>query len=254
MTPSTPPDSPWIRVHTRRPGATARLICLPHAGGAASFFRGWGQAAPPWLEVWAVQYPGREDRLAEDLIADIGPLADGVAGALAATAGDLPIALFGHSMGAAVAYETARRLLADPATAPTALYVSACPAPGPVTGKTRHLLGDDALAADLLAQGATSPAVLGDPELREIVLAIVRNDYRLIETYRRGPAAPLPVPITAFSAEDDDTVEAGRVAAWEADTSADFTLHRVPGDHFHLVPGREALIKVLAEDLTRRFT
>ncbi|WP_158578814.1 thioesterase II family protein [Spongiactinospora rosea] len=254
MTPSTPPDSPWIRVHTPRPEATARLICLPHAGGAASFFRGWGQAAPPWLEVWAVQYPGREDRLAEDLIGDIGPLADGVADALAATARDLPAALFGHSMGAAVAYETTRRLLTGPAAAPAALYVSACPAPGPVTGKTRRLLDDGALAADLLAQGATSPIVLDDPELREIVLAIVRNDYHLIETYRRGPAAPLPVPITAFGADHDDTVDAGRISAWAADTSAGFTLHPMPGDHFYLVPGRDALIKVIAEDLAHRFT
>ncbi|MDF5758240.1 alpha/beta fold hydrolase [Spongiactinospora sp. TRM90649] len=248
MSISTHPVNPWIRVHRRRPDAMVRLVCLPHAGGAASFFRDWGPRLPEWVELRAVQYPGREDRLAEELIGEIGALADGVAEAVAATCVG-PVALFGHSMGAAVAYETARRLARDPAVAPVALYVSACPAPGPRMDSALHELSDDGLAADLLRQGATDPAVLADPELREIVLDVVRNDYRLIETYETDEVTALPVPVTAFCPQDDDTVDAAGMANWERATARAFSLRRVPGDHFYLVPGRDALLRTIANDL-----
>ncbi|MCG5218614.1 alpha/beta fold hydrolase [Streptosporangium soli] len=239
--------NPWIRVHKRRPEAGVRLVCLPHAGGAASFYRDWGPSLPDWLEVLTVQYPGREDRLAEPLIDDLDTLADEVARAIEPEC-DRPVALFGHSMGAAVGYQVACRLAGGPAR-PVALYVSACSPPGRALGTAVHELDDDALADDLRGQGGTDPRVLADPDLREIVFDIVRNDYRLVETHRPRPPVRQPAPITAYGADDDPVVDAATMAGWAAATSAGFTLRRMAGGHFYLVPGRERLLSEIAADL-----
>ncbi|MEY9893890.1 surfactin synthase thioesterase subunit [Catenulispora sp. MAP12-49] len=55
----------WIRRYHPSPDAPVRLLCLPHAGGSASFFRAVSQALAPKVEVLAVQYPGRQDRRGE---------------------------------------------------------------------------------------------------------------------------------------------------------------------------------------------
>src|SRR3954471_165510 len=97
-----------VRIRRARPDAAVRLVCFPHAGGTASFFRQWSELVPEAVEVVALQYPGREDRLAEPLVPTMDELADQLAEDVASLAG--PTVLFGHSLGASVAYEVARRL------------------------------------------------------------------------------------------------------------------------------------------------
>ncbi|RCV51556.1 thioesterase II family protein, partial [Marinitenerispora sediminis] len=110
--------SPWIRRFHRvsDSGDTSRvhLVCFPHAGGPATYYTPMSTnlaALAPFVDVVALQYPGRQDRLAEPPVADLADLADLVtAELLPLAAGPLPLALFGHSMGAELAFETARRL------------------------------------------------------------------------------------------------------------------------------------------------
>ncbi|SDH95872.1 pyochelin biosynthetic protein PchC [Sinosporangium album] len=237
MTKSTQLTNPWIRLHLRRSEVRARLICLPHAGGGASFYRGWAASLPDWLDVVAVQYPGREDRTAEPLIDDLDTLADGVACAVAPLF-DVPTALFGHSMGAVLAYHVAARLVESGTAKPAALHVSACPSPDRPRDTAYHTLDDDGLAAVLRRHGGTDPVVLADPELREIVLGVVRNDYRMLETYEPKPPVALPVPIVAYCPDADETVNAEAMADWALATSRDFTLRRLRGGHFYLADER----------------
>src|ERR1700712_4687720 len=112
----------WIRRFHESPGASARLVCFPHAGGAATYFYPLSRTLAPSIEALAVQYPGRQDRRAEPCVDDIHELADLVAPALLEWA-DRPLALFGHSMGATLAFEVAGRL-EKAGVRPAGLFVS----------------------------------------------------------------------------------------------------------------------------------
>lgn len=121
MTPN-PGDSPWFRNYGPAPDACVRLVCLPHAGGSASFYFPLARALSPKIEVLAVQYPGRQDRHAEPCVQNIEDMADRIAEALGPWT-DRPYALFGHSMGAMVGFEVARRMEAS-GKGPLELFVS----------------------------------------------------------------------------------------------------------------------------------
>lgn len=233
----------WIRCYRHRPYATRRLICFPPAAGSASFYRPWADAVDPDVEVWAVQYPGREDRFAEPYIADMDPLADQIAAALAPLL-DRPTVIFGHSMGAAAGYEVTRRLLDRDPEAVQRLVVSARPAPEHQRRRRTELYraADDRVLAELQLLGGTDAQVLAHPELRALVLPTVRNDFRLIETYRPAPADPLPIPVVALAAEDDPRMTVDEAADWSAETVGDFRLAVFGGGHFYLVPHRAAVI------------
>src|SRR5687767_15700848 len=100
-------DGLWIRQYHPAPGSPIRLVCLPHAGGSASFYFPVSRSLSPEVDVLAVQYPGRQDRRHEPMVADIPALSRLVADELAGWL-DKPLALFGHSMGASLAFEVAQ--------------------------------------------------------------------------------------------------------------------------------------------------
>ena len=72
----------WVSVHTPAPGSAVRLVCLPHAGGSASFFFPVSRALAPDVEVLAVQYPARQARHREPGIDNIPDFADQIFAAL----------------------------------------------------------------------------------------------------------------------------------------------------------------------------
>lgn len=235
----------WLRCPDPRPWATTRLVCFPHAGGSAVSFRPWGKAASPALEVHAVQYPGRADRMRDPHMTDLRQAARLVAAALAPLS-DRPLALLGHSMGALIAYETAQ-ILQGRGMAPVHFFASAAK-PVHRRGDTADRVSardDDGLVAELAHLGGTDVAALADPELRELVLPYVRADFRAIEDYRFDPAAPeLAIPVTALAGEADPHVGVEEMARWAEVTSASCELRVFPGGHFYL---NDQLPEVLTE-------
>jgi medium-chain acyl-[acyl-carrier-protein] hydrolase len=120
--------NPWISRPRPNPRTLLRLFCFPYAGGGASAYRKWSDSLPQSIEVCAVQLPGREMRIKEPAYSDVHPLVDVLAPALASFL-DRPFALFGHSMGALVAFELARKIRRDCSLLPESLFVSARNAP-----------------------------------------------------------------------------------------------------------------------------
>jgi surfactin synthase thioesterase subunit len=236
-------ESAWTVCRLRRPAAALRLYCFPHSGGSPGEFVRWADRLPG-IEVLGIQPPGRGARLAEPAIRDVRTLAGALADAVDFRE---PFAFFGHSLGAYVAYETARELRARGRALPCPLFLSACPAPS-VPRRIPPLSGLP--DADLVARieryfGRLAPELRADPDMLALVLPAYRADFAAAETYEAGAGEPLDVPITAFGGTEDG-VSAADLRAWSAYTSGPFELHRFPGGHFYLRDQAEALLATLA--------
>ncbi|SHJ69064.1 pyochelin biosynthetic protein PchC [Nocardiopsis flavescens] len=242
------PPGTWLRRPRPRPGAGLRLVCLPHAGGGAGAYRAWAPLLPDGVDLVCVQYPGREDRFGEPPARDMAALVRAVAGELAPLL-DRPYALFGHSMGSAVAFELARALRAGGAPGPERLFASGRRAPADAPAGRVHEGDDDALVDELLRLGGTEEEVLADPGLREAVLGYIRADYRLIERYRPLPGPVLDCPVSVFLGDADPEVDAQTAARWAATTTGRVDVQVFPGDHFYLVPRRGAVLRALLRRL-----
>lgn len=243
-------DSAWFRRFHPGGAPRARLVCLPHAGGSASFFFPVSRALAPDVEVLAVQYPGRQDRRSEPFVPTITGLADRIAALLAEQDG-VPLALFGHSMGAMVAYEVTRRL-EDAGTPPVALFVSGRRAPDRYRDDRVHTRSDEGVLAEVRRLSGTDADLLGDEEVVRMILPVLRNDYRAVETYRHTPGARLGTPVVAFTGTEDPVAPLPDVEAWAEHTTGGFDLVPLPGGHFFLTRHQDVLLRTMTDRLMAR--
>ncbi|MGA5817913.1 thioesterase II family protein [Kitasatospora sp. NPDC094028] len=212
------------------------LVCLPFAGGGASFYRAWKQFQRDDLAIVPLQLPGREERFIDepyqDAVAAGSELADQV---LDLTRGQGPIALFGHSLGAVLAYETARQLEARGVEELRHLFVSG--SPGPWTGRTARATGldDEGFLARVGEFAGYQHDALADPDMRELLLPILRADVAMHEDYKPVSDQPLRTPITSLRGADDELVSGEEAEQWRAATAAGFARVELPGEHMYLV-------------------
>ncbi|WP_405533497.1 alpha-hydroxy-acid oxidizing protein [Streptomyces avidinii] len=251
--PSAGRTAGWIRTPHARPDATARLVCFPHAGGAANAFTALSAGLPEDIELLAVQYPGRQDRRAEPCAEEIGELAAGVAGALASRS-DLPLFLLGHSMGALVAFETAR-LLEEHGTV-ARLFVSAARPPAQDWEEPDlTLVGDEELVAGLRRLGGIPEPLLRDPEIVAEVLRLLRADHRALLRHHCAEGTAVAAPVTVLLAAADPKNSLEQMAGWARHTTGGQDLVTLSGGHFSLVerPGESGpvLTHHVRADLTR---
>jgi len=244
----------WVR-RLRSAGAVAgaagdaasrvRLVCFPHAGGAATAFAPLAQALPPAIETLALQYPGRQDRLAEPCLESVDDLVAALLPELRPCL-DVPFALFGHSTGAVVAYEVARVLEREDGVVPVGLVASGRRGPSTHRDEHVHRGGDRSLLREVARLGGTPPELLADEEVQQMMLPALRGDYKAIETYEWRPGPPLACPIWAVVGEDDPLATEAEAAAWRAQSGPGFELHVLPGGHFYLVDQQPAVVDLIA--------
>lgn len=241
-------DGLWCRRFHPAPDAGRRLVCFPHAGGSASFYHPVSAALSPGVDVLAVQYPGRQDRRHEPAIDDIGLLADRIAEALGAWT-DRPLTFFGHSMGALVAFEVARRLERD-GDGPVRLFASGRRAPSAYRDEQVHRRDDDGIVAELRALSGTDSRVLDDEEMLRMVLPALRSDYKAVETYRSEPGAVVRCPVTVLVGDDDPKTSLAEARSWDAHTAGACDLQVFPGGHFYLADRPKEVMDVLSDHFT----
>jgi pyochelin biosynthesis protein PchC len=224
----------WLRRYHAADGGAVDLVCLPHVGGSATFFFPLSRALAPRLRVFAVQYPGRQERYREPTIGDLGELAGHVVAAIReVTAG--PLALFGHSMGAVLAYEVALGLCRAGCPEPVRLFVSGRRAPSRYRTENVHLRDDAGVTAELRRLAGPHTALLADPELLRLILPVIRRDYRAIETYRHDPRDRLAAPITVLTGDRDPMVTLEEADDWRRHTTGPVDVRVFAGGHFFLV-------------------
>jgi medium-chain acyl-[acyl-carrier-protein] hydrolase len=255
------PSSGVVRVHessqmrchviSPRPDASMRLVCFPHAGSTASAYTGWARALEEQpVEIVAAELPGRDSRSGEAPCGDLDRIADGFADLVEPLAAQ-PFAFFGHSLGAIVAFEVARRIRDRAGRMPAHLFVSGAYAPQlpRALAPLRFIDGDvpflEAVAAEY---GGVPKIVLEQADLRLSIVPALRADVALIETYEYRPAAPLDCPLTAYAGDADPIVPPERLSPWREQTTAEFSCRVFEGAHFYLNRVRDALLA----DITRR--
>lgn len=210
------------------------VVVFPHAGGSPRFFIPWRRELPAGVDLYGVTYPGRHTLLDQPAPENLVDLASGCATELAPIIRSSDsVVLFGHSMGAYVAFETVRSLQRMGISV-AALVVSGAEAPHLVVEQAWHGASDDELVRHIGELDVRTREVLAVPELRRMFLPTIRDDYRLVETYRSEPNRQLSCPIYAMYGESDPEVNESNSAAWGAYTRADTRVRGFPGDHFYL--------------------
>ena len=233
--------TPWLVNWKPNRSAGVRLFCFPYAGGGDSIFRAWQQSLSDTIEVCPVQLPGRGSRIAEPPCADINQLVRCAAQALAPYL-DKPFALFGHSMGAFIGFELARHMRRECSAQPLHLFVSGRPSPQTISEPSDLDQLDSELPEMLRRE-------IRNPELRELVLPVLRADLALCKSYIYTPETPFLFPITAFGGLDDHGVPRHCLEGWREHTTGPFVLRMFPGDHFFLDTCRLLLLEAISKEL-----
>ncbi len=231
------------------PAGRLRLFCFPHAGGMAHLFRAWSAGLSAGVDVLAVELAGRGARLREPAHRDIGALIDDLwVGLRPFLSG--PVAFFGHSMGAIVAFELARRWRREEGKAPVQVMVSGHRAPHrPRRRPELHLLPEADFVAALASMQGTPAEVLQNAALMEVMTPLLRADLQAVERYAYLEEAPLSCPITAFGGLSDGGIDPPELEAWREHGNGAFRLHLLPGGHFFVNTSRTELLALVAAEL-----
>lgn len=242
-------DAQWFRrFRPEHADARIRLICFPHAGGAASTFAPWATPLTSMIDLVAVRYPAREDRLGDAPAESLHDLARAIADAVRAAheARPMPLAFFGHSMGASVAYETAL-LLEGEECDPDLVVVSAREAPRRIEfpGKT---LGDAELERLIISLDSRNRDVLEHPELRDLVWPSIRGDFEATSAYRPTDSM-LRCALVALGGVSDTRVVVDDISAWRESTTGEFRVRLYDGGHFYFADETETFLSELRDTL-----
>jgi len=239
----------WVTCPQPVQEASIRLFCFPYAGGGASIFRTWPDELPSSIEVCPIQLPGRENWFTEPPYKQLLPLVQVLAEVLDPYL-DLPFIFFGHSMGALICFELARRLRKINALQPVHLFISGHRAPHLLPAKRPiHQLPDSRFLEELRDLSGTPEEVLQNIELMQLLLPTLRADFSIVETYVYIEESPLDCSITAFGGLQDPEVHPEDLKAWQTQTHSEFTLHMYSGDHFFLRSAQTMLLEVISKKL-----
>jgi surfactin synthase thioesterase subunit len=233
-----------------QPAALVRLVCFAHAGGGPMAFRQWARPLAPDIELWSVTLPGRASRTGEPFARKWTPLVDELATAVAESVAP-PLALFGHSLGALLAFEVARELCNRDREI-TRLVVSGRAAPDGGQSYAVPETDEELLQHVDAVYGGVPDAVRAAPELLDHFVPILRADLELARAYSFEPGTPLSRPITALTGSDDPAVTWEQLQPWSRQSAAGFDARTFPGGHFYFEDEQRAVLATIRESLLAR--
>jgi acyl transferase domain-containing protein/surfactin synthase thioesterase subunit len=267
--PQTSPEG-WLVVVGPRAAPRLRLFCFPFAGGGSAVYRNWAQFIDPRIEVVAIEPPGRLGRIVEAPVADMKEFV----GQLVSEMGDLldrPFAFFGHCLGALTMYETARRLINTTMYRPEHLFVSGARPPDRIADQgafEQRVMHDllklaefrislpayaqpDDVFAELIRHFniRATEQLLRDPELRRLMLPVIRAEFKMATNYQFVREPPWEIPITCFAAKGDPYVSRPHALGWGRFTNSRLQVHIRDGAHFAVVDDMAFIHDVINREL-----
>jgi medium-chain acyl-[acyl-carrier-protein] hydrolase len=243
------PTSSWYIRNGKRTQSAVRLFCFAYAGGSAAIFREWIDLLAPRVEVMAVELPGHGSRRDEEPFTAIEPLVEALVPALLPEL-NKPFAIFGHSLGALIGYEVARRLYTRTGLQPRRLFVAGHSAPGcGGSAQLVHNLPEQEFIAELRRLNGTPADILADTELMSLALPLLRADFRMNETYVHRSFPLLSCPVSAYGATADSDVSPEDISAWRKITKGPFSSLLFEGDHFFIHQATPLLVRQIELEL-----
>jgi len=244
-------SSPWFVPPRAAVNAETRLFIFPYAGGGPAAFGKWQSELPVNMEAWIAHYPGRGSRYNEAPIKQLNTLVENLSQAIQLLL-DKPFAFFGHSMGALVAFELARKIRENKLPQPAMLFISGCSAPHlPDPHPPIHALPDGEFLHALKQFDGIPAEILRFPDAMELLIPVLRADFQVVETYTyTSDAPPLDCSIVTFGGLDDPRVSRKRIEGWALHTASNFKSQYFSGDHFFINHGKDEIIRAVTEEIT----
>ncbi|TDF41781.1 thioesterase [Alteromonadaceae bacterium M269] len=227
------------------------VICFSFAGGGANSFCDWGSYLPANIGLYAVRLPGRETRMNEEPHNSLSDLLDELSNdnhfkQLISK----PLFLYGHSLGALIAYELACRLklLSNPNL--LSLIVSGRVAPQCALNRPPiHNLSDKEFIGSLKSLGGTPEEVLSDEKLMNVLIPILRADFSINENYVYRDREKLSCNISAFGGLVDSEVTRAQMNQWKEVTDGNLNVRMIPGDHFFIRSAKTLFLRMLSIEI-----
>jgi surfactin synthase thioesterase subunit len=248
-----------------------RLFCFPFAGGGSAFFRAWSEALDPWIEVVAIEPPGRLGRIDERPIRDTSAFVRSLVPGLTGMLEDKPFAFFGHCLGGLTMFEVTRHVMEETPYRPTHVFASGTRTPDRLvlTDEFERALMEDVLQNEgfvvsralyeqddaVFADGIrhfnidATESLLADPSLRSLLLPTIRAEFEMAYRYRFRPIAAWDVPIICFAGSQDTYATRDDMLEWRRFTSSSFQLFLRQGAHFLLLDDKPFLHRIIAREL-----
>lgn len=228
-----------------------KLFCFPYAGASAAVYARWKRRLPAWIELASVELPGRGRRMKEPLQTTFEGLLAAVALQVQPHPGQ-PYALFGHSLGALLAFELAAQRMRQQAPEPLVVFATGTPAPCRRDAERFTRLHTDAeLRAELVRLQGTPACVLEDAELMALTLPILRADFQSAGSYVCPPGRRIQAPLHVVGGMEDTTTPE-TLNAWREHTQGEFELSMLPGGHFFLQSQEAELLQLVERRLRQR--
>lgn len=225
------------------------IICVPHAGGSSAFFSYWKKLLPPAQRLHLIDLPGHGRRSREALLSEAEAAARDVQRELERVITG-PFVLFGHSMGAHLAYRALSRFSPETLSLCRRLLVSAAKGPNVLIADGVSLssdLPDGEFRAHLENLGILPPEVFSRPEFMRFFLPVIRADFRICETLPHFPDSPvLDVPIQALGGADD-WVTVSDMLDWISLSTKSEGFCFLPGQHFYFMGQEQEILRRLTK-------
>ena len=245
-----PAAAPWLVNIGHQPRAAMRLFCIPYAGGSSSAFSAWRPLLPASIDLWAVELPGRGSRWEEAPCGSIEEIRDKL-GPILLEHIDRPFALFGHSMGALLAFELGLWLRARNARPPSRLILSGCNPPHyRDNGPPESSLSDKEILDRIASLDGTPREILNSPDMLALVLPALRADFGACDRYIAAPSKPFDSPISVFIGRSDRGIVRHHLGEWQRYTSLAVDVRMFAGGHFFIKESEAHVLNAVAEGLS----